>query len=75
MMQPCASAAKLLDEGPFFKRGLRAIVLFGSPSPRIQFGNAYAAIAGRMGFWVRCRTLVLMPRLAGRHLQGVYRSW
>jgi chemotaxis protein CheC len=25
--------------GPFFKRGLQAMVLFGSPSPRIQIGN------------------------------------
>src|ERR1700730_6936515 len=36
--------------GPSFKRGLQAIVLFGSPSPRIQIGNAYAAIAGRSAF-------------------------
>jgi hypothetical protein len=45
--------------GPFFKRGLQAMVLFGSPSPRTQIGNAYVAIAGRLRFWVRYRTLVL----------------
>ena len=55
MMQPCASAAKLLM-GAFFKLGLQAMV---SPSPRTQIGNAYVAIAGRLRFWVRYRTLVL----------------
>jgi hypothetical protein len=62
--------------GPFFKRGLQAMVLFGSPSPRIQIGNAYAAIAGRVRFFLgSMQDVVLMPRLAGRHLQVVHRSW
>jgi Protein of unknown function (DUF3489) len=42
---------------------------------RIVANNVSSKRKGSVRFWVRCRTLVLMPRLAGRHLQVVHRSW
>jgi len=75
MMQPCASAAKLLDDGPILQTRLtshgviRVTVTSDPDRQRLYRDRRTSAFLGSM------QDVVLMPRLAGRHLQVVHRSW
>src|SRR5713101_1323973 len=59
MMQPCASAARLLGGGPILSLGMEAMGAGGSPPPRIVLALHRVEPDERR----TCRTLVFAPTL------------
>ena len=63
MMQPCASAARLLEDGPILSRGMKAMGGGGSPPTRIVLALLRVEASERRTFRTLCQLLCCFSKL------------